>query len=71
MLGPQFNLSEDLVCEGVGHDKAGVAHSTAKVHQTTLSQEDDVTTVAQGVAVHLSKCNRSHDASQDNIYLNT
>lgn len=38
VLAPQLNLGQDLVGEGVTHHKAGVAHGTAEVHQTTLCQ---------------------------------
>ena len=53
MLGPELNLSQHLVCEGVGHDEAGVAHGTAEVDKAALSQDDDVTAILQGVAVNL------------------
>lgn len=36
LLGPQLDLSQDLVAEGVGHDEARVTHGTAQVDQTTL-----------------------------------
>ena len=49
----QGNLSQDLVGEGAGHDEGRVASSTAKVDQTTLSQEDDVTAVGHLVTVNL------------------
>ena len=52
-LGPQFNLSEDLIGERVAHDEARVAHSTAQVHETTLSQHDDMPAILHRVAVDL------------------
>lgn len=36
-LGPQLNLSKDLVSERVGHDKARMTHGAAKVDETTFS----------------------------------
>lgn len=52
-LGPELNLCQDLVGEGVGHDKGGVAHSTTQVHQPALCQQDDVVARLEEVAVHL------------------
>lgn len=52
-VGPELDLCQDLVGEGVAHDKAGVAHGTAQVDQAALGQQDDVAAVAQGVAIHL------------------
>ena len=54
-FGPQLNLSQDLVGEGVAHDEAGVAGSTAKVHQPPFGKEDDVGPSGEGVPVHLGK----------------
>ena len=42
-LGPQLNLGKNLVGEGVAHHKAGMSMGTPKVHQATLSQQDNVT----------------------------
>merc|ERR1712113_793161 len=50
---PQLDLSEHLVGEGGGHDEAGMAHSATKVNKTTLSQQDEVLAVREGVPVHL------------------
>lgn len=52
-IGPQFDLGQDLVGEGVAHDETGVSHGTAKVHQTPLRQDDDVAPILHAVAVHL------------------
>ena len=52
-LGPQFNLSEDLIGERVAHDEARVAHSTAQVNETTLSQHNDMPAILHRVAVDL------------------
>lgn len=54
LLGPQLNLSQHLIGEGVAHHKAGVAVSTAKVNQTTFSQNDQVTTALHCVAINLN-----------------
>lgn len=39
----QHDLGKDLVGEGAGHDEGRVTGGTAKVDQTTLGEEDDVT----------------------------
>ena len=52
-VSPEFNLSEDLVTETVGHDKAGMTHSTAQVDQPTLSQQDNVVAVSKCESVNL------------------
>lgn len=52
-VGPELDLCQHLVGEGVAHDEAGVAHGTAQVDQAALGQQDDVAAVAQGVAIHL------------------
>lgn len=39
----QHDLGKDLVGEGAGHDEGRVAGSTAKVDETALCEEDDVT----------------------------
>lgn len=49
----QGNLGKDLVGERAGHDEGRVASSTAKVDETALSKEDDVTAVGHQVAVNL------------------
>ena len=64
-VGPQLNLRQHLVGEGVAHHEAGVAHGTAQVDQPALGQNDDVAPVLQQVAVHLGldvhppQCSRS------------
>ena len=52
-VAPQLDLSEHLVGEGGGHDEAGVAHGATKVDKTTLSQQDEVLAVGEGVPIHL------------------
>lgn len=52
-MGPQFNLCQHLVGEGVAHHEAGVTHRTAQVDQPALGQQDDSAPVLQPVAVHL------------------
>lgn len=49
----QKDLGQHLVGEGAGHDKRGVTSGTAKVDQTTLGKEEDVTAVGHGEAVDL------------------
>merc|ERR1712020_796689 len=52
-VAPQLDLGQNLVGEGAGHYKAGVAHGAPEVDQATLCQEDDVLTVVEGEPVHL------------------
>lgn len=52
-MGPQFNLCQHLVGEGVAHHKARVAHGAAQVDQPALSQQDDAAPILQPVTVHL------------------
>ena len=52
-VAPQLDLGQHLVGEGAGHDEAGVAHGTAEIDQTALSQEDDVLAVRESEPVHL------------------
>ncbi len=54
-LGPQLDLSQDLVGEGVAHDEARVAHGTAEVDQPPLGQQEDAATIGKLVHVHLVK----------------
>lgn len=44
-----------LIGEGVAHDERRMSHGTAQVDQTALGQDDDVPSVLQQVAVHLSR----------------
>ena len=53
IVGPEFQLGQDLVGEGGGHDEAGMAHGTAQVDQTALRQDYNVAPIGKGVAVHL------------------
>ena len=52
-LGPELYLSQDLVGEGVAHDKARVSCGTAKVHQSPLGKEDDAVSTGELVAINL------------------
>ena len=52
-LCPKFNLSQDLVGERVAHDERRVAHSTAKVRQTSLSKQNDMAAIGEFIAVNL------------------
>ena len=58
-LGPQLNLCQHLVGEGVAHHKAGVTMSAAQVDQTTFSQHNQVTTILQSVAIDLMSTRQS------------
>lgn len=49
----QHDLSKNLVGEGARHDEGRVAGGTSQVNETTLSKEDDVTTVLHEVTVNL------------------
>merc|ERR1711970_1699001 len=52
-VGPQLNLCQNLVGEGVGHNEGRVTHSTAKVDQSSLGQKEKVFAVLEGISVHL------------------
>ncbi len=52
-IGPKINLSQHLVGEGTGHDKARVTHGAAKVDEATLGQEEHVLAILKCVAIHL------------------
>lgn len=49
----QSNLCKDLVGERAGHDERGVASGAAKVNQTALGKEDDVTAVGHQETINL------------------
>lgn len=49
----ELDLSEHLISERVAHDEAWVSVSAAQIHQSTLSQDDDVTAVFKGISVDL------------------
>lgn len=53
LLGPQFNLSQDLVGEGVTHHKTWMAVSTSQIDKTTLGQQDNMATILQCIPVNL------------------
>lgn len=53
LLGPQFDLGQDLVGERTGHDERRVTSGTTQVDQSTFSQQDDVSAVVHGVSVDL------------------
>jgi len=50
---PEFNLSQDLIGEGVAHDERWMTHGATQIHETPLGEEDDMFAVLEGVAVHL------------------
>jgi hypothetical protein len=47
------DLSEHLVGERAGHDERGVTGGTAKVNQTSLSQQNDMASVGHSITVNL------------------
>lgn len=49
----EHDLCKNLVGERARHDKGGVTSSTAKVDETTLSKEDDVTAILHEITVYL------------------
>ena len=53
VLGPEFDLGQDLVGEGVAHDEGRVSHGASQIYETALGEEDDVLAVLEGVSVHL------------------
>lgn len=52
-LGPKFDLSQNLVSEGIAHDKARVTHCTPQVDKTTLGQKNDIPAIRQLVTINL------------------
>src|SRR5206468_6853027 len=52
-VSPQIELRENLVGEGVGHDKARVAGGATEVYQATLRQQVNAMAVGEGVFVNL------------------
>lgn len=53
VLRPQRDLSQNLVGEAGGHDERGVTGGTAKVDESSLSEEDDTVSVGEGELVDL------------------
>merc|ERR1712198_260433 len=53
MTGPEFDLGEDLIGEGVAHDERGMTHSASEIDQTALGEENDVFAVFESVAIDL------------------
>jgi hypothetical protein len=52
-LVPELQLRDDLVGEGAGHHKRGVAGGTAKVEQAALSQHNHAVAVREDEPVDL------------------
>ena len=52
-LGEQFDLGEHLVGEGIAHHEAGVAGTTAQVHQSALGQQQQAVATGQDDVIHL------------------
>jgi len=53
VVAPNRDLCKGLICEAVGHHKAGMTSSTSKIDQTTLGEEDNGVTVRKGIAINL------------------
>lgn len=53
IVGPKSDLGKDLVGEGAGHDERWVAVSASQVDETSLSEQDDVSSGSHGVSVDL------------------
>lgn len=53
VVGPEGNLGEDLVGEGARHDERRVSVGASEVDETSLSEEDDVSSGRHGVSVDL------------------
>lgn len=49
------NVVRHLIGERVAHDKGGVAHGAAQIHQPALGQHDDVASALHSVAVNLQR----------------
>lgn len=52
-LGPELDLSQDLIGERVAHDERWMSVSAAQVDQSALGQHDQVLAVLELVAVNL------------------
>ncbi|KAF1770050.1 hypothetical protein GCK72_001867 [Caenorhabditis remanei] len=46
-FGPELNLSENLISEGVGHDEGRMSGGTSKVDKASLGKKDDMTSVLE------------------------
>ena len=57
-FGPQLDLGQSLVSEGVAHDKGWMSLPTAQVHQSPLGKEDHMAAIRQGVPVDLNVMNK-------------
>jgi len=53
LLLPEFELSDDLVGEGHGHDETGVASGATQVEEAALSEDDNGVAVLEGPLVAL------------------
>merc|ERR1739838_728056 len=52
-LGPEFDLGQNLVGEGVAHDEGRMSHGASQINETAFGEEDDVLSVFEGVTVDL------------------
>src|SRR5439155_23619420 len=53
LVRPEIELREDLVGEGVGHDKAGMAGGAAQVDQASFGEHVNAMAIGKRVFVHL------------------
>ena len=53
VFGPEFDLGQDLIGEGVAHHERGMSHGATEIDETALGEEDDVFAVFERVTVHL------------------
>src|ERR1043165_3147972 len=52
-IGPEAQLGEDLVGEGVGHDEAGMTFGAAEIDEAALGEQVNAAVAGQVIAVHL------------------
>src|SRR6266550_4949466 len=50
---PEIELRQDLIGKRIRHDKARVTCGTAKVYQTTFSQQEDLVAIRETVFIYL------------------
>lgn len=52
-VDPQLNWCRHLVCEGIVHHKARMAHGTTYLNQSTFRHQDNLAPIPKPVVVHL------------------
>src|SRR5438477_13093483 len=50
---PKIELRQDLIGKRIQHHEARVASGTAKVHQATFRQQEDLVTIGESVLIYL------------------